>query len=308
MISSFFSKAKPIHLIVVSALLTIAFTLTKVLKTTQSFEAGNITKQILLLGVCIFSVFVFDFLSGKNNLTKNNSYKILFFSLFMIIMPQTFLNSKILVANLFILFALRRIISIRTKKQINKKLFDAAFWISLATLLSFWASLFYILIFIAIILYTITDIKNWIIPFVGILTVVVICISILIVTNTNIVDYFLNMNTDISFDFSHLNSRPIIVSSTIIFSYFIWAVFFYINSIKTKSKNVKPSYFLILIATLIGFAIVLISPNKTGAEFLFLFAPLSIILATYMEILKEKWFKEVLIWILILIPVINLML
>lgn len=308
MISSFFSKAKPIHLIVVSALLTITFTLTKVIKTTQDFEFGNVIKQILLLGVCIFSVFTFDFLSGKNDLTKNNSYKILFFSLFMIIMPQTFLNSKILVANLFILFALRRIISIRTKKQINKKLFDAAFWISLATLLSFWASLFYILIFIAIILYTITDVKNWIIPFVGVLTVAVICISVLIVTNTDIIEYFLNMNTYISFDFSPLNSRQIIVSSTIIFSYFIWAVFFYINNIKTKSKNVKPSYFLILIATLIGFTIVLISPNKTGAEFLFLFAPLSIILATYMEILKEKWFKEVLIWLLILIPVVNLVL
>lgn len=308
MISSFFSKAKPIHFILVSTLLTIAFTLTKVFKTTQSFEVLNIFKQIILLGVCIFSVFVFDFLSGKNDLTKSNSYKILFFSLLMIIMPQTFLDSKILVANLFILFALRRIISIRTKKQINKKLFDAAFWISLATLLSFWASLFYILIFSAIILYTIADIKNWIIPFIGILTVAVIGICILIITNTDVVNYFININTKISFDFSPLNSRQIIISSTIIFSYFIWAVFFYVNNIKTKSKNVKPSYFLILIATFIGFTIVLISPNKTGAEFLFLFAPLSIILATYMEILKEKWFKEVLIWILILVPVINLIL
>ncbi|TYA52237.1 DUF6427 family protein [Formosa maritima] len=308
MISSFFSKAKPIHFVVVSSLLMIAFILTKVYKTNLNFDTLNILKQILLFGVCIFSIFVFDFLSGKNDLTKSNSYKILFFSLFMIMMPQTFINTKVLVANLFILFALRRIISIRTMKQINKKVFDAAFWISLATLLSFWASLFYILIFAALLLYTVADIKNWIIPFIGVLTVVVISLSILIIINTDIVSYISNINTDISFDFSMLNTPQIIVSSTVIFSYFVWAVFFYVINIKSKSKNYKPSYLLILFAALIAIAIIIISPQKTGAEFLFLFAPLSIIMANYLEIISEKWFKEILIWILILVPIINLML
>jgi len=308
MISSFFSKAKPIHFVVVSTLLMIAFILTKVFKTTVAYNALNVGKQIVLFGICIFSVFVFDFLSGKNDLTKSNSYKILFFSLFMVMMPQTFINSKILVANLFILFALRRIISIRTKKQINKKVFDAAFWISLATLLCFWSSLFYILIFAALLLFTVADVKNWIIPFIGILTVGVISICYLLLTNTDIISYFSNINTDISFDFSMLNETQIVLSSTVILSYFVWAVFFYIINIKTKSKSYKPSYLLILLAAIIAVTIIIISPQKTGAEFIFLFAPLSIIMASYFEIVKEKWFKEALIWILILVPIINLLL
>lgn len=308
MISSFFSKAKPIHFVVVSTLLMVAFIQTKVFKTTITYDVYTVFKQTLLFGVCIFSVFVFDFLSGKNDLTKSTSYKILFFSLFMVLMPQTFLNSKLLLANLFILFALRRIISIRSLKQINKKVFDAAFWISLATLLSFWASLFYILIFAALLLYTVAEVKNWIIPFIGILTVGVIAVSLLMLTNTDILEYFLNINTDISFDFSTLNESQIIVSSTVIFSFFVWAVFFFINNIKSKSKSYKSSYLLVLLAAIIAITIIIISPKKTGAEFIFLFAPLAIIMANYFEIISEKWFKEILIWILILVPVINLML
>ncbi|MCX7546548.1 DUF6427 family protein [Xanthomarina sp. F1114] len=308
MISSFFSKAKPIHFVVVTLLLFVAFTITKVYTIKEPISALLIVKQILLFGVCFFSIFVFDFLSGKNDLTKNNSYKILFFSLFMVVMPQTFLDSKLLVANLFILFALRRIISIRSKIFINKKVFDAAFWISLATLLCFWASLYFILLFAALLLFAVSDVKNWIIPFVGVLAVVVLTVSFLVLTNTDLTTYFSNLNTDISFDFSPLNSTQIIISSTVILSYFVWAVFFYINRIKTKSRSYKPSYLLVLLAGFIAITIVVIVPDKTGAEFIFLFAPLSIIMANYLEIISEKWFKEALIWVLILVPIINLVL
>ncbi|MEO8933513.1 MAG: DUF6427 family protein [Xanthomarina sp.] len=308
MISSFFSKAKPIHFVVVSLLLFIAFTITKIYNIKGTVNLVLIIEQILLFGVCFFSIFIFDFLSGKNDLTKSNSYKILFFSLFMVLMPQTFLDSKLLIANLFILLALRRIISIRSEVFINKKVFDAAFWICLATLLSFWASLYFILLFAALLLYTVVDVKNWIIPLVGILTVAVLTVIFLLLTNTDIIAYFYNLNTDISFDFSSLNTKQIVVSSTVILSYFVWAVFFYINSIKSKSKSYKPSYLLVLLAALIAITIIVIIPQKTGAEFIFLFAPLSIIMANYLEIISEKWFKEILILALILVPIINLML
>ncbi|HLV14577.1 MAG TPA: DUF6427 family protein [Xanthomarina sp.] len=308
MISSFFSKAKPIHFVVVTLLLFVAFTFTKIYNLNEAVSGLLIVKQLLLFGVCFLSIFVFDFLSGKNDLTKSNSYKILFFSLFMVLMPQTFLNSKLLIANLFILFALRRIISIRSKLFVNKKVFDAAFWISLASLLCFWASLYFILLFAALLLFAVTDVKNWIIPLVGVLTVAVLTTSVLLITGTDVLGYISSIDTTVSFDFSSLNSTQIIVSSTVILTYFVWAIFFYIVNIKTKSKSYKASYILVLLGALIAITIIVISPQKTGAEFIFLFAPLSIIMANYLEVISEKWFKEILIWLLILVPVINLVL
>ena len=308
MISSFFNKAKPIHFLIVSTILFLAFVLTKAVTVTENISFSLVSKQLFLFGVCLLSVFIFDFFVSKNNLTNKSSYHILFFVLFMIIFPQVFLNSKIVIANLFILFALRRIISLRTKKQIKKKLFDAAFWICLASLLYFWAILFFALIFIAIFLYNIIDFKNIIIPFIGMLTVGLIGFSILIFWNIDIEDYLFSLKANISFDFSNLNSQGIIVASTIVFSYFIWASIFYLRIVKTKPKNLKPSFILIFIATIIALIIIVISDNKTGAEFVFLFAPLAIILANYLEHVSEKWFKEILIWILIVAPFATLLL
>lgn len=307
MIAKFFSKAKPIHFVIIVLALLIVFVSTVILSSGYEISLSGFLKQMLLFGVCFFSLFIFDFLIGKNNLTKKNSYHLLLFCLFIVQIPQAFLEYQTLIANLFILFALRRIISIRSKKYLKKKLYDAAFWITLATLLSFWASLFYILIFAALFIYKISDVKNWIVPFLGIITVFIIGFSLALVLNQPImpIGYYV---PEISFDFSTLNSNQIIIAATVYFTYFLWSLLFYLKNLKSKSKSYKASYILILIAAFIALAIIILKPNKSGADFLFLIAPLSIIVANYIELIKEKWFREVLIWILIIAPIVSLML
>jgi putative effector of murein hydrolase LrgA (UPF0299 family) len=59
---------------------------------------------------------------------------------------------------------------------------------------------------------------------------------------------------------------------------------------------------------LIAFSIVVIAPVKSGSEFLFLFAPLAIIVTNYIETIQENWFKEVFLLVLIITPIALLML
>lgn len=307
MISNFFSKSKPIHFLVLSCFMLLSFLLAQFyLGNTSTFQ--GLIKKTLLFGACFFSILVFDFFTSKNELTQKSSYRTLFYVLFMAMIPEVYINSSVVLSNLFLLLAFRRILSFRSKKRMKKKLFDAAFWLSLATLLYFWSGLFFILIFAALYLYRVIDIKNWIIPLVGILSVVVLTIAILVFLNSDVITFFSQRYVGVSLDFSNLNSKRIIIASTLIVTYFIWSTFYYLKNIKTKSKSYKPSYLLVHLATAIAFVIVLIAPNKTGAEFLFLFAPLSIVLTNYIEVMREKWFKEVLIWVLILMPVIGLVL
>lgn len=307
MISKFFKKATPIHFVIMSMVLFLGFMLTK-LRIHPEISFAFVLKQFALFGVCVLSLFIFDFFTSKNSLTKKNSYNLLFYVLFMVLMFQTFLNTKLLIANLFILLALRRIVSLRSKKQQKKKILDATIWISIATLLFFWSSLFFIVLFAALFLYGITDIKNWIIPFIGMLLVAVITYSILIVFNIDFSDYINRFEVGKNFDFSMLNNRQIIIAATIYFSYFIWSLFYYLQNLKNKSKSYRPSYMLILFSAIIALVIIIISPEKTGAEFIFLIAPLAIIVTNYMELISEKWFREVLIWILILAPFASLVL
>lgn len=307
MISSFFSKAKPIHFLVVSAMLLVVFVVSKMATITEAFSAELFLKEAFLFGICIASLFVLDFFVRKNNLTKKNSYKILMFGLFVAILPETLLNSQVLIANLFILLGLRRLISLRSRKEVKKKLFDTAFWFSLATLLFFWASLFYILIFISLILYSITDLKNWLIPIVGILCVAVIMASYMIIMDMDFENYLQNF-FDVSFDFTPLNSKRIIVAATLLLSYGAWSSFYFLRNIRHQLRSYRPSFILVIISSLIGLGIVLVSPYKDGSEFIFLFAPLAIMVSNYLEIIPEKWFKEGLIIVLILVSLTNLML
>ena len=195
----------------------------------------------------------------------------------------------------------------RSNKETKKKLFDASFWICIATLFYFWSILFFVLIVAGLILFRIVDIKNWIIPFTGVVAVAIIGTAYLILTGHDFIYYFRDQ-IDVSFDLSPLNSKRIIVSSTIILSYGIWSLLYFVRYLKSKSKKSRPSYIIIILTVIIGLLIVGIAPNKNGSEFLFLFAPLSIIVTNYLETISEKWFKEILLYGLVITPILILFL
>jgi hypothetical protein len=52
----------------------------------------------------------------------------------------------------------------------------------------------------------------------------------------------------------------------------------------------------------VAFMVVIFAPEKDGSEFLFMFAPLAIIITNYIEVIQEKWFKELFLLLLILVP------
>ncbi|MCD2258221.1 DUF6427 family protein [Psychroserpens luteolus] len=307
MISNFFSKSKPIHYIVVSIMLLLVFVLSKFKILTNDIDLIIFFKQTAIFLVCLMSVFVFDFLVTRNSLAKNNSYHIVLYVLFFAILPPTILNSQILVANFFILLALRRLISLRSHKAIKKKLFDASFWIAIATLFYFWSSVFFILIFAALIVYAIVDVKNYIIPLVGIATVIVITASCFIILEIDVFKFASNL-FGFSLDFSALNSKQIIIGSTILLSFGLWALFYYIKNIRSQMKSYRPSFKLVILIAILGIVIIALAPSKNGSEFIFLFAPLSIIMTNYLEVISEKWFRETLLWVIIVTPIAILLL
>jgi len=184
-------------------------------------------------------------------------------------------------------------------------LFDATFWITLASLFYFWSILFLVLVFAALVLFSITQLNNWIIPFIAIVTLALIAVSYNIIVNDVIFDTYEHISTT-SFDFSNYNKTSLIITLIIIFSLGLWALFFYIGKLNDKSRAFRPAFVLILVALIIGAIIIVLSPNKDGREFIFLFAPLAIIMTNYIESIKKLWLSEVFIWTLLLTPLIGL--
>ena len=305
MITSVFSKSKPINFIIVAIYVSLLFVLTN-----HSFLISDVNSGLATFfkwAITMFLVFLLDFVVSKNNLTQRNSYAILTFGLLVGLFPEALRHIDLLLSNLFIVFSLRRLISLHSKLHIKKKLFDAAFWIIIAALFYFWAILFFALVLVALIYYSQNDFKNVIIPFTGAATAI-----LLLVTYNIIMDdvYFKPSTFEryASLDFTPYDSRASILKLTILFSSFVWTLFYYFRIIPDKNKKLKPSYFIIAWASVIAVLIAIISPIKNGSEFLFLFVPFSIVMANYMEMISERWFKEVFVVLLIIAPIISLLL
>ncbi|AXP80570.1 hypothetical protein CJ739_1481 [Mariniflexile rhizosphaerae] len=307
MITSIFNKSKPINFIIVLFITVLAFITARENLVIETVTTAFVVKQMAVFFICIATILIFNFIISKNNLTKTNTYEILLFSLFLLAMVQTTSHTNILLSNLFVLLGLRRIISLRSQKSIKSKLFDAALWVAVASLFYFWAILFVIVIILSLIFYSDNNIRHWIIPFIGVATVFSIMVGVSVVVYYDFFEIF-KSSRSVSYDFSPYNSTKYLMAITMLFSFGIWSSIFYLQSIKRKKKELRASFKIVIIAAIMAFVLILLAPQKNGSEFLFLFAPLAIIITNYIEIIEDKWFKEVFLAVLVLIPFLLLML
>ena len=142
MLTSFFGKSKPAHFLILGALIALGFVWSSFRDSSNGFEVSALPQMALMLGVIILSVILLNFIVSKNHLTQTNAYAIFFYSCFITMLPIIFLNSEIIWANVFLLLALRRIISLRKDTNSKKKILDAAIWITVASLFYFCGSPF----------------------------------------------------------------------------------------------------------------------------------------------------------------------
>ena len=307
MITSIFSKSKPINFLIVFVFTFLAFLTVKFKFVQLPVTTMFIAEQAATFTIAYFSVLILNFIASKNDLTLKNNFEIILYSLFLLLIPEALISSKVIWANFFILLALRRLISLRSKKNVKTKLFDAALLISVASLFYFWSLLFFGLIPIVLLFYSSNNIKHWLIPFLGLATIFVLSISISIIMYN---DYWSLLNTDyrIGFNFNTYNSLQFLVGLTLLFSFGAWATFYYLRSFKKKMRNIRPTFKTVFATLIIASIIIGVTPNKNGSEFLFLFAPMAIIITNYIEIIKEKWFKEVFFGVLFITPFVLLML
>ncbi|MCF6306647.1 MAG: DUF6427 family protein [Flavobacteriaceae bacterium] len=301
MLTSFFGKSKPFNFILVSIYLIIGFFFYLFFKGNVGFGIPFLIKISLSLLTYLFLIFLLNFINKKNKLTKNNTYSILFFSAFIIMFSSVFEVSSVVLSNVFLLLALRRIISLPSEINTEKKILDASLWISVAALFNFWSILFFAVLFFAVFEKASKNYKYILIPFVGVFAVFTLTTVYYLLVNDSFL-WFLDLQTSIGFDFSEYNSPQLLIAilfiSILILISIIQKIFHNATiPLKEKSKNR-----LLLYILLIGIVVIFITPIKNGSEFIFLFAPLSILATSYIETTKKRWISETTLWITVLLP------
>ncbi|WP_027138133.1 DUF6427 family protein [Gaetbulibacter saemankumensis] len=307
MIASIFNKSKPLNFVIVFFITLVAFIAARQDLDLDTSYLGFFLSQLGIFLLCCITLLMVSFIITKNNLTRKNNYDVLLFGVFVLMFVHTTLDVNIIWANFFVLLALRRLMSLRSQKEVKKKLFDAAFWIAIAAMFYFWAILFFVLIIISLILYTDYNIRHWLIPFAGVATVFIIATSTSILLYNDYFSVFKSLPA-VGFDFTAYNSVRLVIGIATVLSFSVWASFFYLQNIKRKKKATRATFKIIIFAVLIACLIVILTPDKTSSEFLFAFAPLAIIMTNYIETIREKWFKEAFVSILVIVPLLLLML
>tara|TARA_R100001369_G_C3242964_1_gene154513 strand:- start:191 stop:571 length:381 start_codon:yes stop_codon:yes gene_type:complete len=110
----------------------------------------------------------------------------------------------------------------------------------------------------------------------------------------------------ISLDFSAYNNIQLLLPAAIMGTFLIWSLPFRFVKIASLSKKEKPNAILLLVTLAVCLLIAFLSPQKTGAELFFIIAPLSVIVANYIENIQEFRFKEGLLWLVVLVPILML--
>ncbi|MGK0386290.1 MAG: hypothetical protein ACI849_000899 [Patiriisocius sp.] len=303
MLTSFFGKSSPINYILLSIAIVLGYFLNVFLSQEGLLSLGSLADHVGTILLMVFAVLLLDFIIRKNNVTKNNTFAILLFVLFVLLVPQVYKAIPLILANVFLLLSTRRMLSLKTEKNTVKKIFDATMYITLASLCYGWAILFFIVLYTAILNKTNATFKYLFIPIIGFLGITTLAITYQLLSTDSYVwiyDWFSAMH----FDFSAYNDLSLLIPSTLLLTLIFWAGSARIISLASLSKKEKPSAITMLLITGISVGIVLASPQKDGSELFFLFAPIAAITSNYIEsgMTKERFvFNEILIWVLVLL-------
>ena len=301
MLTSFFSKSKPIHFVIVGLYMIFFYCLSNFFYSDQDLDIFYFSKKILGLIALLLSMFLLNFTANKNDLTKNNTFKIILFAAFTALFPETLQNNDIIFANLFIVLAFRRTVSLRTLLSRKEKIFDAIFWISVASLFSFWAIVFAVIVLVALIIYNTDNFKNWLIPIIAFLSVGLLatCFHLLVYDEFYTWEEW---SQQPNLDFTKYGETEILIPLSFILAFTLWSGTYFFGSFQRVPAVVRSSFILVLFLLIASIVVAIFAPTKNSSELLFFLVPLSIIAANYFDRARDKWFKEALLIILIVLP------
>jgi hypothetical protein len=298
MITSLFKKSTPLNFSLVVILILSVFLVYQMQDLIWTESVLLIIQKVGILSILLGSVFLTNFISTKNGLSKDSSYTIFFYFLFLIFFPSLLDNINLVFANLFILLALRRLLSLQSLKSSKEKIFDASLWIFVAALFHFWSILYLVLVFISIMFHVAGDYRNWILPFIAFFAVGILFALSSILFDISALEY-INNSVKTSFEINYFTNN---YQNGALSIYATVALFFVISMFATLSNRpmiTHASFKKIIASFFIGVFIFLVSSNKSNDLLIFTIAPLAIMATNHIEIPQIKLKQEMVLIVLI---------
>jgi len=301
MLTRFFGSSTPFAVVVVLIYMTIGFFFSHsdIMIAPFTWRRALITAGMYVLYV--LTMFILSFVSQKNDLTKRNSYGVLLFAALSLALPVALRDEAVLIAGFFILLAMRRIISFKSELHMERKIFDAAFWILLAAAFFSYSWLYTLALYLALLFYGITVVRYVFIPLVALCSFGIMYYAILLWQAGDPSQVAITWYP-VSLDFTSYGNVQVLVAIAFFIGTILWTVWKYLSEQRKASMGTKGRYAVVLGILVSGLLVILCTTKKTGAEWYLIIPVMTIIVSNYLEHTESKVFKESLLWFIILLP------
>lgn len=301
MLTSFFGNSKPVTLVFAIAYMLVFYVWSFWLY--DGFPLDSL--QWLEMGVvCVLlalSMLVFNFIVRKNNLTAGNSFGIITMAICISLIPLLTDAWPDVTAVFCLLLATRRIFSLRSERNLERKILDASLWIGIASLFHAASMLLIFPLFWSISIRTFSTPRLFMIPLFGLGSVTVLSwtYSLLRYGDSSWLSARL---PEFNFDLSLYGQWPLVYGLMTLTALILIVGLFLMANYNREARKDRPT---VLLYGLILFFLILVgalSEQLDGSEWLFPASLLGVGLGNLIDRLKKTEFKEVALWLLLLLP------
>ena len=304
MLANFFGKSNPVNFIVIFSIF-LGFFLTNSISSISlaTLNFSLVLEYILMLIFFLVFFFFFNFILSKNKLTLYNSYGFLIFVLLFGFFPDTMSSRHELFLNILVLIYLRRVYSLRSGKDLYKKIFDSGFWLGVLFLVAPKTVLFGILLFLSIWLFQKINFRTLLIPCLGFLAPVLCYVAYFFwfdQTEEFIASFFWYAN----YNFELFTDRSIFIPTIVLGTLVLISILVKTPKVISISGNYRNYWILILFNLFIAITILLIQNTLNESQLILLFFPISVILTNWLESIQKPFLKNIFIAALLCTPII----
>ncbi len=302
MLSARFENTRAIDLLIVFlALLAGALVYeTQVMHTV--FTDAVVIEKLVITILLLLSFLLLQQINRWNELAETkNCYVLFFFAICIILFPMTFSSIRVVGANLLVLLVLWRILTLKTGEEVPQKLFDASLLVFCAGILHPWALVFLLNIWISLLFYGSEKRRYWLIPFLALIVILILGTAIWLLSGLPfqvIIDNFE------AFDYTHITEIPnfnlplatvvSLISLGVMLSVSL-GVYYFVRRYHSISSQIVIQFLWV------GLLVFFLSKEP-----IYLFAPIAIFFALYVERIYKLWLKETILWLLVCFPVVIL--
>jgi hypothetical protein len=302
MLTRFFGKSSPVNFLILGIVLGLSYVGYQLFVLKSGFDTIAIVKLVGLPLLLVLTLLLLDFIVRKNNLTRTSTLAVFFFTCFTLMIPMAYGDPEILIANTFCLFALRRVFSFTSERNSEKKLLDASIWIFVASYFYFYSLVYFAAIYFAILRSPNTKFRYLFIPSIALLGVVSLITSVHLLVEDSF-NWFDKLNFSIGLEATAYNSWNLLIPASLILTWIIWITFYRLFKVSSIMRKQRPNFVVLIVVLIISLLVALGAPEKNGSELYFVIPPLAIGIADYIENSESGIFRELILWLSILIPV-----